>query len=185
LANELAARVHIRLDWNGEALDRLLDRGHAALVDSVVRELRHHGWEIEVEATFAIRGERGSVDVLAWHEASRVLLVIEVKSVVPDVQATLMGVDRKARLGVELARSRGWRPAAVARLLVVAESETARQRVRQHAAIFEAHLPDRTVACRRYLAEPTADRPLRGLWFARVSPDATNRAKVTKPRARC
>ncbi|MBI2782085.1 MAG: hypothetical protein HYX55_09865 [Chloroflexi bacterium] len=55
----------------------------------VAGQLRALGWEVVLEATFFIRGERGSIDVLAWHAASRVVLVIEVKSVVPDIQAML------------------------------------------------------------------------------------------------
>lgn len=178
VANALGARVHVRLDWNGEALDRLLDRGHAALVELAVGELRRLGWEVEAEATFAIRGERGSIDVLAWHEASRVQLVVEVKSVVPDIQATLLGLDRKVRLAPDLARMRGWRPRAVARLLVIGDTETSRRRVRTHGETFEAQLPDRNVACRHFLAVPDPARSLRGLWFASVSPQATHRVKV-------
>ena len=49
---------------------RLVDRAHAALVDYVVGWLRDD-WEVVVEYTFNRYGERGSVDVLAWHAATR------------------------------------------------------------------------------------------------------------------
>ena len=42
-----------------------------------------------VEASFNIDGERGIVDVLGFRASSGDLLVIEVKSVVPDAQAML------------------------------------------------------------------------------------------------
>ena len=128
----------MRLDWNGEALDRLLDGEHANLVEIVARRLRSAGWEVAAEVTFWIRGERGSVDLLAWHPATRVLLVIEVKSVVPDQQATLSTLDRKARLGREIAGERGWNPLAVGRLLVIGDSRTARRRVDEHATTYDA-----------------------------------------------
>ena len=36
LVDALGARLDCRLLWNGEALDRLLDESHAALVETVV-----------------------------------------------------------------------------------------------------------------------------------------------------
>jgi len=103
VAKALGATTDLRLNWNGEALDRLLDGAHARIVEVVAAQLRTLGWEVVLEATFFIRGERGSIDVLAWHAGSRVVLVIEVKSVVPDIQAMLTSLDRKARLAREIA----------------------------------------------------------------------------------
>jgi hypothetical protein len=67
----------------------MLDRDHASLVESAVTLLSADGWIPVPEVTFQVYGERGSIDILAWHPIARILLVIEVKSVVPDVQATL------------------------------------------------------------------------------------------------
>jgi Holliday junction resolvase-like predicted endonuclease len=83
------------MTWNGEALDRLLDADHAALVDIVAATLRTLEWLVAVEVSFNIRGEWGSIDVLAFHPATGVILVVEVKSVVPDLQATIFTLDRK------------------------------------------------------------------------------------------
>src|SRR5689334_9236392 len=60
----LGADVDLFLRWRGERLDRLLDEDHAAIVELVVRLLRNDGWQVEVEASFSIWGERGSIDVL-------------------------------------------------------------------------------------------------------------------------
>lgn len=153
------AEVQLQVRWRGEALDRLLDEGHAALVEATVRLLRTLGWEVAVEASFAIGGERGSIDVLGWHAASGYVVVVEVKSVVPDNQATLFGVDRKARLAPIIARDRGWTCLGVARLLVVGEGRTARRRVEQHAAMFDAALPARGAEMRGWLREPVSPPP--------------------------
>src|SRR3954451_3063457 len=99
-----------------------MDAAHASLVEVVVARLRAIGWECAVEVSFNIRSERGSVDAMAFHRQSESLLVVEVKSVVPDVQATLMTLDRKARLGREIALGLDWHGRSVGRLLVVAES---------------------------------------------------------------
>lgn len=110
LAQALGARAVLRLDWNGEALDRLMDADHAAIVERVVRILVAAGWQVVTEATFAVAGERGSVDVLAWHAASDTLLVVEVKSVIADAQDTLAKLDRKVRLATRIA-PREWQVA--------------------------------------------------------------------------
>ncbi len=163
IARALGARFEQRLLWQGEALDRLLDADHAALVERVVTWLRGEGWEVVPEATFAIGGERGSIDVLAFHAGTGALLVVEVKSVVPDVQGTLSGIDRKARIAPALARARGWNVTSVGRLLVLPEDRTARRRVARHVSTFEATLPERNVEVRRWVREPSG--ALRGLVF--------------------
>ena len=154
IAGTLGARLDCRLLWNGEALDRLLDEAHAALVETLIRWLTSLGWQVATEVSFAIRGERGSIDVLAFHSATATLLVVEVKSVVPDVQATFVTLDRKLRLAPEIGRERGWRPSRLGRLLVVREDRTARRRVSAHATTFAGVFPARGWAVRRWLQDP-------------------------------
>ena len=150
----LDSRVDVRLLWHAEGLDRLLDERHAALVERTIGMLTEVGWAAAAEVSFGIRGERGSVDILAIHEATGSLLVVEVKSVVPDLQAMLVALDRKGRLGREIARERGWSATSVSRLLVLPDDRTARRRVERHAATFRAALPARTVEVRRWLRHP-------------------------------
>jgi transcriptional regulator with XRE-family HTH domain len=91
VAMALEARAEIALRWRGGELDRLLDAGHAALVEAVIRQLqRAGGWVVAPEASFSIFGERGSIDVLAWYERRRLLMVIEVKTELSDIQDLLM-----------------------------------------------------------------------------------------------
>ena len=66
------------------------------------------GWQTATEVTFNIRHERGSIDILAFHEATGSLLVIEIKTVVPDLQGTLGTLDRKVRVATQIAAERGW-----------------------------------------------------------------------------
>lgn len=181
VAAALGARVDLRLNYNGEALDRFLDAAHAALVEVVARVLRAAGWEVVVEATFWIRGERGSIDILAFHAATGIVLVIEVKSVVPDVQSMLAALDRKSRLAREIARDRGWAAVVVATVLVIGDDRTARRRVDAHAATFEQAFPARAVEVRRWILRPDAARPIRGLWFLSGSQLATARHRVSRP----
>ncbi len=164
VAIALGASTELLIRWRGEGLDRLIDEAHARLVDAVVRRLRMLGWEVAVEVSFSRFGERGSIDVLAFHPAHRALAVIEVKSITPDMQAMLGGLDRKARLGPDIARERGWNADVVARILILWNTRTNRRRAAAHRASMSASLPAGTRDVLRWLAEPV--RPgVRGVWF--------------------
>jgi transcriptional regulator with XRE-family HTH domain len=180
IGEALGARFSLRLYWQGEDLDRLLDAAHAGLVDEVVRLLTASGWEVIPEATFNYYGERGSIDVLAFHAASGTLLVIEVESVVPDMQAMLSGIDRKARVATSIARRRGWNARVVARLLVLPDDRTSRRRVERHGATLGAALPARTREVRRGVHSPAA--PLAGILFLSDAAVSSARHRVAAPR---
>lgn len=84
--------------WRAGALDRLLDEDHSAVVGALAELLGKLGWEVQLEVTYSVYGERGSYDILAWHRPTRTLLVIEVKTDVVSVEATLRKLDEKTRL---------------------------------------------------------------------------------------
>jgi len=112
----LGGRIDLRPMWQGAALDRLLDEGHARLSGRVVEILGEEGWKTEVEVTFSVYGDRGSIDILAWHAASRTLLVVEIKTELGSVEGLLRPLDVKCRLARDIARDRfGWQPARVGR----------------------------------------------------------------------
>jgi len=166
IAAPLDARVVVRLVWHAEELDRLIDGAHASLVELVVNELQACGWLCLTEATFSFYGERGSIDVLAFHPKTRVLLVIEVKSSIPEVGGgMLLTLNRKVRVAPQIARERGWTPSSVARLVVVADSRTTRRRLAQHGAVFATAFPVRGWDVRRWLARPEPMRGWSGLWL--------------------
>jgi transcriptional regulator with XRE-family HTH domain len=160
----MGAEVDLRLLWQGERLDRLVDAAHASLVEQVVRILTSRGWETLTEVSFSIYGERGAIDVLARHVERQRLVVIEVKSAIGDVQGTLATLDRKIRNAPIIARERSWTPWPPARLLVVADSSTARRRIAEHTATFKSVLPLDGPAIRRWLRAPEAPA-IAGVWF--------------------
>jgi transcriptional regulator with XRE-family HTH domain len=177
VAAELGARVDVRLLWQGEGLDRLLDARHADLVERVVAILTLDGWDVAAEISFNLRGERGSIDILAFRTPTGSLLVVEVKSVVPDLQAMLSGLNRKARLAPDIARERGWRATSVSKLLVLPHDRTARRRVESHAATFQSSLPGRSVEIRRWFRQPT--RTMHGVLFVSGAPEAGARHRAS------
>jgi transcriptional regulator with XRE-family HTH domain len=164
VATTVGAQLDLALRWHGEGLDRLLDEAHAGIVEELVEWLRTHGWEVAVEVSFSRYGERGSIDVLAWNPGRRALAVFEVKSVTPDMQAMLVALDRKARLGPAIARDRGWHPAVVARILVLADTSTNRRRLGRFGSMIDAALPAGTREVRRWLEDPRAPG-IAGVWF--------------------
>lgn len=169
IATALGGVLLIDVRFRGGMGDRLVDAAHAALVDLVVGVLGSAGWRVELEFGFNIFGERGSVDILAWHAATRTLLIVEVKSRFTDLQSMLLSLARKIRLVPDVARKElGWDPLTVARIVVANGSTENRSILAKHAATFDSALPARSVAIRTWLRAPRG--PIAGVWL--VSPEA-------------
>ncbi|MHB8399990.1 MAG: helix-turn-helix domain-containing protein, partial [Candidatus Limnocylindrales bacterium] len=67
VAAALDATIAMELRWRGAATDRLLDERHAKLNGSLAAMLARHDWLVEPEVSYSRFGERGSIDLLAWH----------------------------------------------------------------------------------------------------------------------
>lgn len=164
----IAAPLEVRLElvprWRGPDLHRLLDSRHAALGSAVVRELRRLGWDCSPEVSFSVYGERGAIDILAWHGSTGTLLVVELKTVVVDLQELLGGVDRKIRLARRLGRERGWKALSVGGWVVVAEGRTSRRRLGQHRPLVRAAFPVDGRGMRRWLRDPVGGVRALSFW---------------------
>lgn len=141
VATALDGLLDLDFRWRGEAMDRLIDERHAAIVADLVALYRDSRWEVAVEVTFSEYGERGSIDVFAWHPIVQVVAVNEVKASVGEAGGTVIGVDRKSRLAPKIAKDRGWTCRGVARFLVIADGSTSRGRIARHADIFHTAFP--------------------------------------------
>jgi len=183
IAAALGARVLVKLLWQGEGIERLIDGRHAAVVEEVVRILRAAGWTVATEVSFNEFGERGSIDIFAFHPETRSLLVVEVKTVIGDAQELQSTLDRKVRLAPKVARVRGWPATSVSKLLIIVDTRANRQRIEALAATFRVAFPRRTWAVRRWLATPSAAEPLHGLWFLRIGRQAVITQRVRTPAA--
>lgn len=164
IARALDAEIVVSVRWRGGELDRLMDEGHAALVEAAVRILERYGWAPAPEVSFSVYGERGSIDVLAWHAESRTLLVIEVKTAVVSVEETLRRHDAKTRLAARIALERfGWDARAVGRILVLPDASTPRRHTARHGATFAKAYPARGREVSAWLRRPVG--ALAGLLF--------------------
>lgn len=169
----LEIRVTIDAWWRRGDGIRLLDAVHAGIVERTLRILTTSGWEVLPEWSFNNFGERGSVDIVAWHAATRTLLLIEVKSRLDDVQELLHTFGRKVRIAPGLlAKERGWDAADVATMLIVGDGHAAREIVRRHKTTFDARWPERTARCKAFVRRSGQDAsPFRGgVWF--MAPEA-------------
>ena len=188
VADALDARIDAVVRWQGGDLPRLLSARHSRMHEVMARFFAGMpGWVAEPEVSFSIFGERGVIDILAWHPTRRILLVIELKTEVVDVNELLGTLDRKRRLGLEIARARGWRPEAVATWLVVAPSRTNRRALADHAAVLRSKLPADARASRTWLRDPQgpihAVSPMPTVQGVHLGPSPAPIRRVNKRRA--
>lgn len=182
-------RIVVAARGIGAELPRLADQHHAAMHEDAARLfVPLPGWVSVPEVTFSVFGERGSIDILAWHERSRSLLVIELKTELVDLQDTVSTLDRKVRLAMRIARERGWEPASVSTWLVIAEGRHNRRAVERHAAFLHSRFPADGHAVMRWLRQPVGR--IEGLSFlssARSTSTGQRLApvrRVQRPRSR-
>jgi transcriptional regulator with XRE-family HTH domain len=163
------ARFDGVVSWRGGAIDRLLDERHSLVVGAVAALLRANDWFVQVEVTYSVFGERGSIDLLAFHRATQTLLIIEVKTEITSVEETIRRHDVKVRLAAEIAAERfGWSSRGPAdRLLVVLDTSANRRRVGRHERTIRVAYPTAGRDVRRWLRRP--DGAFRGLLFLPLS----------------
>ena len=175
LLRRVGAALDIRIEvlprWRGSDLDRLIATGHARMHEQVARLLQAAGWEARPEVSFSHFGERGIVDVVAWREADRALLVVELKTEIVDVNDLLATMDRRRRLAAVISAPFGWEPDMISLWVTIAETRTSRRRLAEHRTVLRAAFPRDGRAIEGWLARPTGS--LAALSFL---PDATARS---------
>jgi transcriptional regulator with XRE-family HTH domain len=171
----IAAALDIRLDlfprWRGGDLDRMLNARHSGLHERVARLFRSElpDWILAPEVSFSVWGERGVIDILAWHPGRRALLVIELKTDIADANELVGTVDRKRRLAAAVARDRGWDSATISVWVIVSASRTNRRRLAAHSAMFRAAFPADGRSIRAWLRRP--DSPIATMSTWRDAPE--------------
>lgn len=155
-ATALDAHLHLDLRVDGER--PLTDAQHAMVQSWLVELLRAAGWAVEAEPSFNHYGDRGRIDVLAYHPGLRILLVVEIKTWLDDVQDLLGRLDIKRRIAPKVAAERGWSVAAVVPAIVFREKRTTRRRLSTHAPMF-ASFQLRARAAAAWLRRPRQPVP--------------------------
>jgi transcriptional regulator with XRE-family HTH domain len=164
LFQALDASFEGTIRWRGGEIERLLDQHHAGVVEQVAALLVGLGWTVLPEVTYSEYGERGSIDLLTVREAERSAAIFEVKVELTAVEGTLRKHAEKTRLAPGIVEAAcGWRPTSVARILVIAEGNTARRTIERHRTTFRAVYPASSRAVRGWLGQPTGS--IAGIWF--------------------
>lgn len=165
VAGALGIRLDVQVRWRGAELDRVLNSAHATLHKSVAAHLKTlDGWAWLPEVTFSHYGERGVIDILAWHAETRSLLIIELKTELVDPQELAATMHRRVRLGRAIALDHGWDASAVSSWVVVRESRTERRRLRAHEGILRRAFPQDGRAMRRWLRKPSGAISALSFW---------------------
>ncbi len=168
VAAVLGVRLDITARWRGGDLDRLLNAGHSALheiVSDLFDDLPE--WVRQPEVSFAIYGERGVIDILAFYPPTGSLLVIELKTEIVDVQDLVGGVDRKTRLAARVARERGWIARSTGCWVIVRDTRTNRRRLAAHRSMLRSAFPADGHDARAWLTRP--EGTVRALSFMTVA----------------
>jgi transcriptional regulator with XRE-family HTH domain len=136
----IGAALDLRLGWDagyrGAELARLPDADHAQLAEWLTRRMEAFAWTVIPEASFNHYGDRGRIDLLACHPATQSVIVVEIKTVIAEIQDLLGSLDTKQRVAPSLARSLGWRVAGAVPFLLVADGSTNRRRLADHSRLF-------------------------------------------------
>lgn len=182
----LEVRVELVGRWRAGELDRLVNAKHSALHDEVARTFRDRlpDWVIAPEVSFSIFGERGAIDVIAWHAARRTMLVIELKTDIVDVNELVGTFDRKRRLAPAIASERGWDPETVSGWVIVASSRTNRRRIAAHDAMLRAAFPHDGRAMRGWLAAPAGSISALSMWTSSSGARLASTRRVRRARER-
>ena len=184
----VAAVLGIRLEMtvrlpHGE-VDRLLNAGHAALHEELARYLDTlPGWLHAPKVSFAVYGERGVIDILAYHQPTRSLLVIELKTELVALEDLLATMDRRLRLAARIARDRGWEASTVSAWVVFAESDTNRRRARSLGSVLRSAFPADGRKMRSWLQRPVGSIRALSFW-ANFGESTTQQRKSTRQRVR-
>jgi hypothetical protein len=127
------------------------------------------GWIARAEVSFNHYGDRGRCDLLAWHPATRTILIVEVKSRLGDIQDTLGRLDVKARLGGLLAGQVGWDELGlVVPALVLPDNRSARRVLMRHESLFHRY-GTRGITALAWLRSPQLASGI--LWFEQADSD--------------
>ncbi|HEV2005921.1 MAG TPA: helix-turn-helix transcriptional regulator [Candidatus Limnocylindrales bacterium] len=186
VARVLEVTIDLAARWQGANTDRILNAGHARLHEDIARLLDSiAGWEHAPEVSFSIYGERGVIDILAFHAVSGCLLVIELKTELASLEDLLTVMSRRRRLAAQIAAERGWQARTVSTWVVIRESEANERRIRRFAATLRAAFPANGHAIRSWLRHPVGAIDALSLWAnapdLSVNERAATRKRVRRP----
>jgi hypothetical protein len=127
------------------------------------------GWVQAPEVSFAVYGERGVIDILAFHPQTGSLLVIELKTELISLENLLTTMDVRMRHAAAIARDRGWHPRTVSGWVIFADSTTNHRRVNAHRSALRSAFGADGRAMRGWMHSPSGAIRALSFWSVRSS----------------
>jgi transcriptional regulator with XRE-family HTH domain len=174
-AGAVVAALGVTLDLRFQlalAIPRQRDAAHARCVAYVQRRLERDGWIVRREVEIAHGPSHGWIDLLAFHPATRRLLVIEVKTELVDVGVVERALGWYRRAAEGLAREFGWRPASVGSWSLLLATDANDRRIRENAEALAQSFPARAATFPQASGLAMVDpRSRRRAWLIRTRVD--------------
>jgi transcriptional regulator with XRE-family HTH domain len=170
LLSILGLTIQVRVDAPFVA-GRQRDAVHARCLGQTRRRLAADGWLTAGEVEIVEGRSRGWIDVLAFHPATRTLLVIEVKTEIHDLGQIERTLAWYGRAAWSASKRLGWRPRRVERCVLVLATEANDARLFANRVALAASFPVRSAD----LLLVREGRPLTGAGLALIDPSSRRR----------
>jgi transcriptional regulator with XRE-family HTH domain len=138
---------------------RVRDSVHARCSAYVDRHLRALGWATAREVEIVHGRSHGWIDLLAFDQRTRTLLIIEIKTRLDDPGALERQLGWYERMAWQPARRLGWRPTRVVSIVLALASDGVERVVRAHRDLLAMAFPRRAHEVAGCLEDPTRFRP--------------------------
>lgn len=124
LLGAMGARLVVSVDapYLGDR-QRQRDPAHSRMSAHVATRLARDGWKVATEIEVGGDRSRGWIDILAYHPATGMLLVIELKTEIRDLGAIQRSLGWYEREAWQAARRLGWRPRQIIGCLLLLATE--------------------------------------------------------------
>jgi transcriptional regulator with XRE-family HTH domain len=156
------------------------DQVHARCSAYSTRRLVSDGWLVKREVEIGTDRSRGWIDILAFHPGSGVLLVIEIKTELPDLGAVERSMNWYEREAVRAARRFGWRPSWVGSALLLLHSRANDERVMSARSVIQIGFPGRA---RELQGVVRGEEPRNGRFVAMIDPRSRRAAWLRSTRS--
>lgn len=140
---------------------RQADAVHSVMNGFIARRLERWRWLPVLEVQIGAIVPRGWIDLVAYRESDRSLLVEETKSDIPDMGRLQRSVSFYQSMAWEVARSLGWNPARIAVLVVALDTEAVAGRLADNREVVTRVFPERIGDVAAWLADPGESAPKR------------------------
>lgn len=153
---------------------RQRDAAHARCIAYVVRRLTRDGWIVRREVLIGSPARPGWIDLVAFHPATRILLVIEVKTELIDLGGLERQLGWYSREATRAAQSFGWSARDVVPVALLLVTDVNDARVRENASGIGQAFPRRW---RELMAVVRHTAPTAGTGWALAMIDPRSRVR--------